>query len=497
MARSDRPSAPWIADELVILPIKRGTTKSRPRGSGGERADGKERACWDVRWRVDGMSYFARFYRSAEASAFAEDLRLSKAAGLPFDPVAKRFKAPEPVAAPVGDTVFSWTAAYWEQKWSTLEPKSRSELARYLNRARLFFVDGAPPKRLELPIRRYLRSVSLALRAGELDVDTAAAESWLRDHSLPLGDVDRDRVSAFLSHYRHNASDRTRQTSPSTERRMVADLKQCWKRAVIEERIAVNPWDTVVARTRTTRSSVRSATDMRADAEMVLSPQQVLDLADLCVSEGAWGESARAFIVVMGLCGLRPSEAVGLLVGDVELPEEGPGWLTVRRSRRRAVSRFLDPDEDRDWGPLKGRDLAATRRAPIPAVAAAIIRRHLVEFCGDAASTDLVFTHRGRPFDLSKFSVDVWRPARDAMFPLVDELDADSPLQPKLAHLRRHDLRHSACSMWLRAHVDVTVCQMWSGHKRLSVFLDVYQGLIPGRHEEGVRLLEEHLAAAV
>jgi integrase len=77
---------------------------------------------------------------------------------------------------------------------------------------------------------------------------------------------------------------------------------------------------------------------------------------------------------------------------------------------------------------------------------------------------------------------------------LVPGLDPSSPLQPKLTRLRRHDLRHSACSLWLRAGVDVTVCQRWSGHKRLSVFLDIYQGLIPGREESGVALLEEALA---
>jgi hypothetical protein len=34
------------------------------------------------------------------------------------------------------------------------------------------------------------------------------------------------------------------------------------------------------------------------------------------------------------------------------------------------------------------------------------------------------------------------------------------------------------------------VCQRWSGHKTLSVFLDIYQGVAPGREEEGVAKLE-------
>lgn len=487
---------PWIPDDLAVQTIKRTTTKSRPRGSVGERDDGRERPCWDVRWRVDEMRCFARFYKAADASAFAEELRLGRLQGLAFDPMAKRFKRPEQIVAPVGDTVFSWTAEYWAQKWSSLEPKSRSELGRYLNRARSFFVSEKLPKAVAPAVASYLSHASLTVRAGDLDDAQRAGEEWLQAHSLAMKAVDLERINAFLAHYRKDYRDPTRQTSPATERRMVADLKQCWKRAVIENRIAASPWDTVVSRTRTTRaSSARNTTGLAADAEMVLSPQQVIELADRCVTEGEWGEHVRCYVLVMGLCGMRPNEAVGLLVGDVDLTEDGAGWLTVRRTHRRVPARYLDPDEDPTWGPLKGRDLAAARRVPVPAFVATALRQHLSEFCAGAASSDLVFKHGGRAFDLSVFSEEVWVPARASMFPLIESLDPESPLQPKLARVRRHDLRHSACSMWLRAHIDVTVCQLWSGHKRLSVFLDVYQGLIPGRQEEGVRLLEEHLAS--
>lgn len=51
--------------------------------------------------------------------------------------------------------------------------------------------------------------------------------------------------------------------------------------------------------------------------------------------------------------------------------------------------------------------------------------------------------------------------------------------KPELARLRRHDLRHAAGSWWLREGVDAVVCQRWSGHKTLSVFLDIYQGSLP------------------
>jgi integrase len=193
----------------------------------------------------------------------------------------------------------------------------------------------------------------------------------------------------------------------------------------------------------------------------------------------------------MGFCGLRPNEATSLLVGDLDLDDaEGPGWLTVRRRQRRVSGKFLDAGDDPEWGPMKGRELTDERRVPVPTGVAAALRRHLIEHVPKANARDLVFERHGKPYNLNRFQEAVWSEGRAALFPLDDDLDADSPLQPKLAKLRRHDLRHSACSMWLRAGVDVTVCQKWSGHKRLSVFLDVYQGVMPGREIEGLRSLE-------
>jgi hypothetical protein len=62
----------------------------------------------------------------------------------------------------------------------------------------------------------------------------------------------------------------------------------------------------------------------------------------------------------------------------------------------------------------------------------------------------------------------------------VRHKDADD-LRSALLRLRLQDLRHAACSMWLNTPgIEVKVACEWSGHKRLSVFLDIYQGLMPG-----------------
>ena len=495
--------APWVPSTFNVRRPRRGQTT--------DRRSGAQRPYWELRWFVDGTELRQRFDRAGDASAFAAQLQDGFRAGWAYDGAARCFvhpstDTPEAADAPpatkqpatVGvPTVLEWTETYWQEKWSSLEPSSRSETARYLNRTRQHFVDVMPTDDEAAAVQVFLRKASFSVRDQPMSEAARIGLDWLTTHSLPLPDVGREEIEQFLTVNRINRLHPERQISPSSERRLVADLKQCWARAVERDLLASNPWDKVRLRTRATGGvRARSGKDaLVADADVVLAPEQVFDLAEACVTEGTWGAEVRCFVLVMGLCGLRPSEATGLIVGDIDVSGRGPGWLTVRRSHRKVTARHLGDDEDPEWGPLKGRDVTDTRRAPVPAKLAALFREHLATFCAASGSHELVFHRSGRPFDLSVFSEDVWRPARASLFPLVAGLDPSSPIQPKLARLRRHDLRHSACSLWLRAGVDVTVCQRWSGHKRLSVFLDIYQGLIPGREDSGVALLEKALGS--
>jgi integrase len=127
------------------------------------------------------------------------------------------------------------------------------------------------------------------------------------------------------------------------------------------------------------------------------------------------------------------------------------------------------------------------RRVPVPPLLVTKLRRHR-ELYGEGPG-GLVFHRHDRPFDHDMFGRSVWELGRAALFPRRPGLRADDPRQPKLSRLRRHDLRHAACSWWLREGVDAVVCQRWSGHRTLSVFLDIYQGVAPGREDEGVNRL--------
>lgn len=509
MADQEEPagSDPWVPRQAKIRPAKRTTATTRATA----KRPARSRPAWDVVWTFDGQRFFRRFDRSAEADDFVVELQRGFANQLLFDPTARRFIDPDrlpnaatedqappadPDAGPEGPTVVGWTQRYWDWKWPTIEPKGRSELSRYLNRVRGHFVTLAEGSDEARAVAAYLRKCSLAVKPVAPNPEDRVGADLLRRHSVPLSSIGRSELEEFVARFSVNQRYPDRKVSPTTVRRMVADLQQCWARAVVEDVLDANPWDRVAISSRARGGGTRSAKAgvVPADAELVLSPEQIIELADTCSGVGSWGGVVRAFVLVMGFCGLRPSEATGLVVGDLEFGDVG-GWLTVRRSRRQIPERYLDLEEDPEWGPLKGRLLADSRRVPVPASIAGVLREHIERFCTSDSPSELVFQRNAKPFDLSVFGRQVWDPARRSLFPPRPDVDPDSPLQSKLSRLRRHDLRHSACSMWLRARVDVSVCQRWSGHKRLSVFLDVYQGFIPGREEEGVRLVDGMLGS--
>jgi integrase len=190
---------------------------------------------------------------------------------------------------------------------------------------------------------------------------------------------------------------------------------------------------------------------------------------------------AEVYVLLLGIAGGRPGECAGVDTGDLELMSE-ESEVTFRRTSRRSIDKsFLDPDDDADWGPLKGREIEASRTAPIP-----IRDAHRIhELLADTSVTGALFPG----WDPEKFRRDAWDPAKAelaarcrhrAKAGSMKRKDADV-LSAALRRLRLQDLRHAACSMWLNTPgIEVKVACEWSGHKRLSVFLDIYQGVMPG-----------------
>jgi integrase len=492
---------PWVPKQLSVWITRKRTTDWVLDRSSGQRRR-RETYCWDLSGRVDGIQWQKRFKRAGLAQTWKEQLEADFAAGLAFDLGAKRF-----VSVPATGTgftrtvptVFELTELFYRQhpEW---EPKTKILAAMSFNRARRWLLTpGADLNGDDLrAVEDYLENSSFLpdhlngqqSRNQTIGRDILAANSALADSLTTV------QLDSFVARFEVNQRDPRKKVSASTITRFLQPLRACWFWAVTRDDIAVdrNPWLAVRPRRKVkgknTLSTRRAA--LAVDTDLVIGINQSFELATACSHHGKWGEVVECFVLIMALSGLRPGEAAGLVWEDLELPPDcETGWVTVRRTHRPVPARWLDSGEDPEWGPLKDRDLTDTRRAPIHPLLVAKLAHHRERF--DVGVDGLVFHRNGKPFDADLFARRVWEPGRAALWPLRQDLPPGDPRQPKLARLRRHDLRHAACSWWLREGVDAVVCQRWSGHKTLSVFLDIYQGVAPGREDEGVQKLAKSL----
>ena len=262
--------------------------------------------------------------------------------------------------------------------------------------------------------------------------------------------------------------------------RHLADIKQMWAWVCAVHELP-NPWQMVKTGTRSSAGGRRGSMVRPVDRTIVLAPDHVRELARIC-GDGPFGPLAEVYVLLLGIGGGRPGESAGVYTAELDAPVDGMGEVRFRRTSRRGIdSTFLDKDDDAEWGPLKGREIEEARSVPLPSRDAKRIHK-LIEETG---VTGPLFAG----WDWEKFTRDVWTPSKTAMATMYRQEMSESTndsheseaLCAALARLRLHDLRHAACSMWLNTPgIEVRVACEWSGHKRLSVFLDIYQGLMPG-----------------
>ncbi len=241
-----------------------------------------------------------------------------------------------------------------------------------------------------------------------------------------------DLARACVHLFRDGAPTLSVQQRVDADRYLRANLPIVPKPAAAYRRrlITWDPWDAVEWKLPAEEDPI--------DADLVMDPAQVFELADAC---GAIDRRYECFVLIQGVCGLRPGEARELRRKDFDLASR-PAIVTVAGSYSDVGDRCFDRGESRRR-PLKGRGARATRPIAIPEKLVARLQGHLDEFVGPEADALVFTTCAGARINLSRFSVNVWRPAREKLF--AD----DSPLR----NVRRHDLRHSAITTWLNRGV--------------------------------------------
>jgi len=367
---------PWVPRTFSTWIKKHSTTERAVDRSGATQR--RRVDCWDLEGRADGVQWLKRFRRAGLAQTWNDRLTTDFAAGLPFDLRTKQFVAPAPPERPPGPTVptvFDLTELYFRQHpdW---EPRTKVAAAASFNRARrhLLVPDAELTDDLAEAVDEYLDHASFLpdRLAEELTDRQRAGQTWLVGHSAPADSLTAAVIEAFVARFEVNQRNPAKRVSATTIIRFLQPLKACWSWAVSREDLPIerNPWTVIRPRRKVKGKSTMTPgrAGLAVDADLVLSVPQSLALAEACATEGSWGGVVECFVLVMALSGLRPGEAVGLLWEDVDLAGDdgGGGWLTVRRSHRPFAPRWLDPDEDPEWGPLKDRGTwIAGRDGPI------------------------------------------------------------------------------------------------------------------------------------
>ena len=510
-----KPTLPFRPRAFIVAGPTRLTTQTRPRGPiygkpkvgpNGEavldgrgrvvreivgwKQEGKSRVCWDLRIEADGHRWYDRHYAAGQAQAARDRLEAGFRAGWRFDPDSKRFLPPDESAG-TEPTVFSEAVSWWRAHWSTIEPRSRRETLRYISRpiAELVRPDtGDPPA----GIGAYLQWQLLPPKTPDAAVPAEHLEAaeWMRAASAPIRDVDAVVWQAYVDRWRINS--RTgKLVAQSSLTRHLADVRQFWAWVCAVHQLP-NGWQTVKTGARSSAGGRRGTTVKPVDRTIVLSPNHVRELARVC-GEGPFGPLAEVYVLLLGIAGGRPAESAGVHIADLDVGSGSSNEVRFKRTSRRGIDqRFLDTDDDPEWGPLKGREIEDERSVPLPSRDAQRIYE-LLQAAGVA--TGLLFDG----WDWDKFDRDVWSSAKMAMAAIHADHRPETKggqreaeaLCVALARLRLHDLRHAACSMWLNTPgLEVRVACEWSGHKRLSVFLDIYQGLMPGSLASGKEKLD-------
>lgn len=440
---------------------------------------------WEVRWRAyraDGTSKSCRprFERSLEAEALADRLRDANLGrggwvigGDGYPTLA------DDMPAVSGPTLWGLCHAYMDAHWRTWSPQGRKSAAFVLRAVCRIVVEDAGD--MPADAAAYLDQVAFrsAQQAFGSDIpasvqwaghtftraELAAGRAWLDLRSLPVSALTKDRVQRLVSVLGDGKA-------ASSEHRYWTVLRHLLKWGFETDRV---PTDLRVG--IRVRAVDETGEDGKFDPERTPTSVEMWQFADeVAVTHPRF----RALPIVLGGAGLRIGEAAMLRRRHLsDDPTTRGMWIDVKQSFAPVRGYGTDAEMVRGTkrkgatGNLKG------RRTYLPPREADAVRAHLAAHVGPGAD-ELVFPGpSGDPLRTDWLQRQVWQPARERAFPAPHRLE----------NVGRHDFRHLACTRWLRAGVPFKTAQQWSGHRTLSVFLDVYQAALPDDSAAGAALM--------
>jgi len=297
----------------------------------------------------------------------------------------------------------------------------------------------------------WLRAKKTSVRSSTYNQN----EGHVRVHILPylghvrLIDLDYRQINLFYEHLQ--ASDLAPRTIYDISSILRAGLKDAADKRIIRD----NP-------------ALLAARLSRGDREAsFLAPQELA--AFLTAAKGERLEDA--FIVALNT-GMRPGEWLGLAWQDVDLPQ---AKLTVRQALHEEKGRLF-------LGPVKTR--AGRRTISLPKEAVKALQRQRTRQMKDklvAGGTwvnewGLVFTNT-RGGALYRTNI-----AKRDMKRILDRASLDG--------VTLHTFRHTHASLLIAAGEDIKTVSRRLGHEKITITLQTYGHLMPGRDEEAANAMD-------
>lgn len=147
---------------------------------------------------------------------------------------------------------------------------------------------------------RHLRANLLIVPQPETGTDQDEHwRTWFERWSLPVGEVNDGHLHDLLETVPTTTlGGQERLLGPASLKRIRAVIRPAFKSAYRPRLITWDPWDAVEWKLPAEEDPI--------DADLVMDPAQVFELADAC---GAIDRRYECFVLIQEICGLRPAEA--------------------------------------------------------------------------------------------------------------------------------------------------------------------------------------------
>ena len=418
--------------------------------------DGDKRR-YRVKWRVDGRDKTRSFGTKAQAERLKARLQMAVADGEEFD-----FATGEPVSWVKQDKAWwEWSQEWLDLKWPQWSGHSRRSAAESLVAITpLMAREGAPPPPEGVAI--WLRKHGYRLGA----TDRERAPGWLLRWSVPLVEIETtqlERVLAAVTTKQDGAP-----VARDVARRRRTTLNAVLSAAVRRDLIDHNPL---------AKSEWKLPTrNIAVDISTVPSYEDVVEIVDHVAGLTSDGARYAAVFASVGIAGMRPSEAIGLQVADLELPSDGWGLAVLRGASTSPGTRFTSNGAVVEDKELKQRPPDATRDVPLAPDLVKRLRSHLERW---PPVNGRVFTNAAGRTPTSTNYGPVWVRARSKLWPEEHRLEKTTV----------YDLRHSAATMMLRAGVPPAEVARRLGHS-VDILMRVYAGVLDDERQRSNELID-------